>query len=258
MKINKNILILSIFVLALLVALAFCLKKILPRPKKEVALAKVAIVIDDWGYNLHQINLLKEIDVPITISILPNLRYSSEVAKVARDLNQEVILHLPLEPEIEERKIGLEEHTITSNMTEEEIIEDFKLSFSSVPYACGVSNHMGSRATKDKRLMSVIFAELKRRKLFFLDNLVTTKSVCKELAKQMKVEFASRDVFLDNLGDYEYIKGQFKELSEVALRNSYAVGIAHAKQKSLEVLKEQIPLMQAKGIKFVFVSDLVK
>lgn len=258
MKRRKNILILVLFFLTIASVSIFCLKKFFLRPK-EVARAKVAIVIDDWGYNLRNLNLLREIDVPITISVLPNLKYSSKIAEIAKGLGKEVILHLPLEPEIYGRDyIGLEQNTITSQMSKDEVIDNFNLALSSVPYVCGVSNHMGSRATTDERVMSIIFSEFKERKLFFLDNLVTNKSICKELAKKMKVKFSSRDIFLDNADNYEYIKGQFEKLSAFALEFGYAVGIAHAKLKTLEVLKDEIPLMQAKGIKFVFVSYLTE
>ncbi len=255
---KKSILILSIFFLIVTLSLVFCLKKIFLKPK-EIAKAKVAIVIDDWGYNLRYLYFLKQIDVPVTISILPDLRYSSKIAKVAESLDKEIILHLPLEPEISGRDyIGLEQNTIASNMSEDEIINKFKLAITSVPYACGVSNHMGSRATKDSKLMTIIFTELKKRKLFFLDNLVTDKSICKQLAKTMKVKFASRDVFLDNLDNYEYIKGQFKELGILAQEFGQAVGIGHARFTTLKIFKDEISLMQAKGIEFVFVSDLTE
>jgi len=254
---KKNLLILSLAVLAAALTLLFWLKTIFFKPE-EIARAKVAIVLDDWGYNLRYLNLLEEIDAPLTISILPNLRYSSKIAEIAKDSGKEVILHLPLEPEREGRTIRLEEYTIITGMPEDEVRGNFARAISCVPYICGVSNHMGSRATKDNRLMSLIFAELKKRDLFFLDNLVTEESICRQLAGSMKVKFVSRDFFLDNLDDYEYIKKQFRKLCESAEKFGQAVGIGHAKRTTLKMLKEEIPLMQAKGIKFVFVSDLVK
>ena len=117
---------------------------------------------------------------------------------------------------------------------------------------------MGSLATTDLRIMSVIFEELKKRRIFFLDNLVTNKSICKQLAEKMRVKFAQRDFFLDNLDDYEYIKEQFMKLIESAQQNGQAVGIGHARLKTLRVFKDLIAQMQKKKIKFVFVSDLVE
>jgi polysaccharide deacetylase 2 family uncharacterized protein YibQ len=254
---KKNILIVIIVgALAALSALVFTVRIFL-RPK-EVAQAKVAIIIDDWGYNLRHLNLIKEIEVPITISILPNLRYSKEIARFARAQGKEVILHLPLEPEEIGRSIGLEKYTITTAMTREEVLANLSRALSSVPGAKGISNHMGSRATKDPRLMSQIFAELKKRRLFFLDNVVTDKSICAEYAKDAKIKFAARNVFLDNRAEKEYIRGQLNRLQEFSLIHKEAVGIAHAKFKTLKVLKDEIARMQNEGIEFVFVSELAR
>lgn len=258
MKIGKNILILSALFIILGLSLTFCFKKIFLKPK-EIAKTKVAIVIDDWGYNLRYLNLLREMDVPITISILPNLRYSSKIARFAEAKGLEVILHLPLEPEIGKRDyLGLEQNTITSKMDREEIVDTLNNALASVPYASGVSNHMGSVATKNRQLMSIIFAELKKRSLFFLDNLVVNESICRKLAKEKQIKYAARDVFLDNSDDAEYIKGQFRELREIALASGEAIGIGHPKLTTLKVLQDEITSMQAEGIELVFISDLIE
>lgn len=261
MHIRKKILLISIpLIVAVVVAIVFYLvrQKAIRELAEEEAKPKIAIVIDDWGYNLRCLNLLREIDFPLTISILPNLRYSSKIAEEAKKLGKKVILHLPLEPETEGRKIGLEKQTIISDMSDDEIVKNFRFALNSVPYACGVSNHMGSRATKDPRIMSAVFNELKKDELFFLDNLVTDESICRKLSAEMQVKFAGRDFFLDNLNDYEYIKEQFMKLIEFSQEFGQGVGIGHAKRTTLKVLKDIIPLMEEKEIKLVFVSDLVK
>ena len=163
---KKNALILSAVILIAGILFLAVFLKVSLRP--EEARVKAVIVIDDWGYSLRCLKPLREIKAPVTISILPNLRYSSKIAEEAKRLGREVILHLPLEPETKERKyIGLEKNTITCDMPEDEVLANLGCTLDSVPYAIGVSNHMGSRATKDKRLMAVIFTELKKRKLFF-------------------------------------------------------------------------------------------
>ncbi len=256
MQIRKNSLILLLLFVIIIASLFFSLSRTIFKP--EEIYVKVAIVIDDWGYNQRCLNLLKQIDAPLTISVLPNLRYSSKIARFAQLQNKEVILHLPLEPEKEGREIGLETHTITGEMSREEVLSILKLALESVPYARGVSNHMGSRATSDIQLMSTIFGELKKKKMFFLDNLVSDKSVCAKLARKIKLKFAQRDVFLDNSDNYEYIKQQVVKLAESARKFGQAVGVGHARVTTLRVLKDVLPSLQAEGIKLVFISDLAK
>jgi hypothetical protein len=261
MRIKQKILFAAISVVVIITITTFFLIKSKAKIKEGVEVkpkAKVAIVIDDWGYSLRYINLLKQIDVPVTISVLPYLKHSAAIAEIAQKQGKKVILHLPLEPETGAREIKLEEHTILSNMSEKEVIENLNGALSSVPYVCGVSNHMGSRVTADVHLMSVLFTELKKRQLFFLDNLVTNESVGKQIANKMQIKFVSRDFFLDNLDDREYVKGQFNKLIDFALQNGQAIGIGHPRIVTLAVLNDMIPQMQEKGIKFVFVSDLVE
>lgn len=224
-------------------------------PKIPAIRGKIAIVIDDWGYNLNNLYFLDEIKYPLTVSILPNLGYSRTIASALKKQGAEIILHLPLEPH---EKFRLEQNTILTSMDEETIRNIVARDLDDVYYARGVSNHMGSKATEDARTMGVIFRELKKRNLFFLDSLVSPRSVCFNLAKKMGLDFARRDIFLDNKEEAGYIKGQMQELKARARVHGRAIGIGHDRKITLEVLKEVMPELEREGYKFVFVSELVK
>ncbi len=94
--------------------------------------------------------------------------------------------------------------------------------------------------------------------MYFLDSFVSSASVCANLAKEIVVGFARRDVFLDNVLDREYIKSQISKLKAKAATRGYAIGIGHDRRVTLEVLAEVMPEIEKEGYKFVFVSDLVK
>lgn len=227
------------------------------RPSARPA-AQIAIVIDDWGYSLENLSLLFEIEYPLTISILPNINYSTKVARAAnRRKNLEIILHLPLEPNnISVR--NLEPSTIYTSMPEEEIISLIRKALKSVPHSLGVSNHMGSKATQDRRFMKTIFSEIQKHELFFLDSLVIEDSICKELSREMNVRFAQRSVFLDNKNNAEYIKSQLVKLVSKSKSEGSAIGIGHTKETTLKVLKEMLPRLEEQGIQLVHLSQLVK
>ena len=80
----------------------------------------------------------------------------------------------------------------------------------------GVSNHMGSKATEDRELMTTILAELKRRRLFFVDSVTSDRSVCAPVAAALKIPFARREVFLDNRNERKAIERQFAEAAAIA------------------------------------------
>ena len=143
-------------------------------------------------------------------------------------------------------------------MKDSKIIEVFNSAISSVPAAKGVSNHMGSKATEGKKTMSVIFKQMKKRNLFFLVSLVTKKSTCDGLAKEIGIKFASRDIFLDNINEKSYIKGQLEKLARLAQINGHAIGIGHDRRMTLEVLEEEMKNLERQGIEFVYLSQMVK
>ncbi len=231
-------------------------KKAPLKPLAHLAIkGKIAIVIDDWGYNLINLNTLEQIKEPLTLSILPNLPYSKYMAKEAHKRGFEVILHLPMEPS---EKYRLEKNTIMCSMGEQEIAGILRQDLSSIIYARGISNHMGSCATRDIRVMSIILNELKKERLYFLDSFVSASGVPLDLAHKMHVGFARRDVFIDNKKDPEYMLGQLARLKFLARTHGQAIGITHDREASMKLLKEAIPELIKEGYKLVFVSDLLR
>lgn len=235
---------------------------IMRRPKivPKIAVAfkgRIAIVIDDWGYNLNNLYILDQIKYPITCSILPNLNYSREAAEELHARKCEIILHLPMEP-LPHEKYRLEKNTIMADFNEATTKNIIDRDLANIVYAKGVSNHMGSLATQTLKVMEIIFKELKRRHLYFLDSVVSAKSVCSDLAKRTGLGFAKRDVFLDNREDPEYIRRQIYKLKVKAKVRGQAIGIGHDREVTLGVLKEVMPQLEKEGFKFVFVSELVR
>jgi hypothetical protein len=216
---------------------------------------RIAIVIDDWGYNLNNLQIIGQIKYPLTVSILPDLNYSREIADQLHNRGFEIILHLPMEPH---EKYRLEKNTIMASMDGQTIKRIIDEDLANVSYASGVSNHMGSAVSEDAKTMEIIFKELKKNNLFFLDSFVTSKSVCLSLSRKIGIGFTRRDVFLDNIEEPDYIKQQIYKLKTRAKNKGYAIGIGHDRKITLQALKEVMPQIEREGFKFVFLSETVK
>jgi len=251
-------LIASLVVLFLLFFIALILSPHHKKPEHKPPVAykgKIAIVIDDWGYHLDNLETAKQIKEHITAAVLPNLKNTQAVSQELHAAGWEIILHLPMEPKEKRR---LEKDTITIGMDQAQIKEILDRDLNMLVHAKGVSNHMGSLVTEDVKTIKIVMAELKKRKLFFLDSFVTAKSVCGPLAKQMKLRFAQRNIFLDNEDDPEYIKGQLNLLKKTARTRGLAIGIGHDRKNTLLILKELLPQFAREGYKFVFVSEIAR
>lgn len=221
------------------------------------AVGKIALIIDDWGYSLKNKSIITDNDYPMTLAILPFQEYSREVAELAHAHGKEVIIHMPMEP-LHKEQVGLETDTLLTTMSASKTIQILNKAFSEVPYAKGINNHMGSKATGDARMMRIVLGYLKGHGKFFVDSMTAPKSAAHDVAESLHEKFASRDVFLDNDSDPALIREQMLKLAHLARQNGTAVGIGHDRPHTIAVLKEMIPLLQEQGYEFIEVSDVVR
>lgn len=215
----------------------------------------VAVIFDDAGYNLRAAREVLALPRPVTISVLPDLPFSTPIAEEAARRGVEVILHLPVEPDNPALDPG--PGRITVDMSDEAIARTVESDFATVPGASGANNHMGSRGTADPRVMRAVLGVVKTRALFFVDSLTSSRSVAAETARAMGVPTAVRAVFLDNQDNDEYVRGQFHALIRAAQVHGQAIAIGHVGKVTARVLDEMLPEFDEAGIRFVPVSVLV-
>jgi len=228
----------------------------LPAVTKTYKSPKIAIVMDDFGYNMNDFDAFFGIKQPVTLSVLPDQRYSRQIATLARSRGYEVILHLPLEAH--RKDVPEESDTIKSGMTEKGIVSRLAKELESVPGADGVSNHQGSKSTEDRKLMMIIMKYLKSKGLYFFDSLTSQKSVCKEVAKSSGVRYGRRDLFLDNSSEIPNIEKQVMELRSMAFTQGDVIAVCHDRKNTITVLARMMPEMAREGIKFVSLSEMVE
>lgn len=227
-----------------------------PAPVASPPRARVAIVFDDAGGQLAQLDPILALGRPVTVAVLPGLPASRMVAERARAAGLEVLLHLPLEAEDPARRLG--PHGITTAMSEAAVVREVEAALASVPGAVGINGHMGSRATADPRVMRAILRVARSRGLFFVDSRTTPASVVVPLARAAGVPAAERTVFLDNAEDPEGIAVQVRRLLEVALARGEAIGIGHVQRVTADVVRALLPAFDAAGVALVPVSWLVR
>ena len=217
---------------------------------------KVAIVIDDMGFDGKIFRKFVDLGIPITFSILPGERFSGYIAKKAKLLNYEVMLHLPMEPRNPLKNPGKGE--ISIRMSKEEMLRQLSKDIKAVPYIVGINNHMGSLLTENRIAMNALLEEIHKKGLFFLDSKTSPNSVAYKAAKSIGVPSGRRDVFLDNNPDIRYIKGQLDKVIKIAKQNGSATAIGHPKPETVAALREKIEDFKKEGIEFVPVSAVLE
>lgn len=216
----------------------------------------VALVFDDAGGSLADLEEIIAIGRPVTVAVLPGLAYSSEVARRAREAGLEVLLHLPVEPTDAAKRLG--PGGVTVEMDEAEIRAAVRSGLMSVPGAVGVNNHMGSRGTADRRVVRTILEEVLAQGLFFLDSVTTRDSVVPVVAAELGVRTAARTVFLDNDNEEEAIRREVRRTIALARARGEAIAIGHAQRLTPGVVASMLNEFDRAGIRLVPVSALVR
>ena len=221
-----------------------------PEPGRAV----VAIVIDDIGYRREDGIRALELPGDVSFAVLPNTPSGASLARLAGQLGKDVLVHLPMES-IEAHDLG--PSAITSRMSRAELQQTVAEAVSAVPYAVGLSNHMGSRLTADRDRMRWLMQTLGTQPApFFLDSRTSEDSVAADVAAEYGIRNLSRDVFLDNERDETLIREQFFELVRLARAHGSALAIGHPFPETIAVLAELIPQLHRLGVDLVPVTRL--
>ena len=215
----------------------------------------IAIVIDDMGVSHRRTANISSLDYPLTSSFLTyasNLRPQIAAAERA---GHEIIAHLPMEPKA---SMNVSPDVLTVKMNEKQVAEGLNGMLDKFPGIAGVNNHMGSRFTEDAERMDVVMKELEKRGLFFLDSKTTPHSACEKAAKDNRVRYVSRNVFLDNEDKFDYVMRQLRQTEAIARKNGYAVAIGHPKEQTYNALKVWLPTLKSRNLRLVHLSEIVK
>jgi uncharacterized protein len=223
---------------------------------------QLAIIIDDMGHDRAAADELLALPFPLTISILPHLPLSAEVAEEAHRRGDQILLHLPMEPEAggrgSEGGVTQEQTELRVGMSPDQVSATLAGMLETVPHTAGVNNHEGSRATADAPLMQALMPALRERNLFFIDSRTTAATVAYATAESDGVPAASRKVFLDDMPTKEAVRGQLELAAKEAARDGSAIAIGHPHPATIAVLAQELPELEARGIRLVFASDLVQ
>lgn len=218
------------------------------------AVPRIAIIIDDLGYQLAAGHRAIGLPGPVVCAILPGTPGAMSLASAAFEQGKEVLLHLPLQAASEH---ATEPGGITLDMSREQFSETFASALDSVPFASGVNSHRGSMLTRHPGHMRWLMEDiLAAENLYFVDSYTTHRSVALQIAAEEGVPAIKRDVFLDT--DPDRLANEFERLKALARERGLAVGIGHPYPATLAFLEREIPRLVEEGIQLVPLQELIE
>jgi polysaccharide deacetylase 2 family uncharacterized protein YibQ len=215
----------------------------------------IALVIDDAGNSLRDLEPFLEFPGPITIAVLPGLPNSVESARRVRAAKKELFLHQPMEP-LNGQNPG--PSAIVTGMSPAEVKDILMKNLTEIGPVSGFNNHEGSRATSDSAIMRPVLEVSRDGALYFLDSRTTADTVSPQIAKELNIAIAQRNIFLDNEQDRESILAQLESGCKLAEQKGTAIMIGHTWSPRLAaILKEMHPQITKRGLVFVTVGTIL-
>jgi polysaccharide deacetylase 2 family uncharacterized protein YibQ len=223
-----------------------------PHPEER---GMLALIVDDAGYNLEELQAFLDLPMPLTVAVLPDLPHSTEAARRVRAAGKDLILHAPMEPD------GGEDPgpgAILTGQSPEKIRQLLEADFASVPGALGMNNHMGSKATADEAVMTAVLGYLKDTGRLFVDSRTTAATAGPRVARSLGLQILQRDVFLDDDADEGAIGGSFdKAITEANARGS-AIAIGHVQHRGVvDILRAAERNLAAQGVRMARLTEVL-
>lgn len=223
-------------------------------PQPEVK-GRMAVLIDDAGYDLDELEPFLALPIPLAVAVLPNLPHSREAARMVLEAGKELLVHCPMEPEGQEDPGPGALRTTDSPARTRQLLEE---ALATVPGARGLNNHMGSRATADEELMRRVLGFLGERGMFFVDSRTTAQTIGARVATELGVPFLERDVFIDVANSEQEIAEALSAGIERASRRGTALLIGHVQNPGvLAILRASAPALRDAGVKLSPLSEIL-
>jgi len=223
----------------------------------QVEPPRIAIIIDDMGMNTHIAKQFVQLSFPLTFSIFPYAPHALEVAKLFHQAGQQIMLHVPMEPQ-GYPDVDPGPGALLDSMSDQQLLSRFCGELSAIPGIVGINNHMGSKLTENRHIMALFMNCLHDKPFFFIDSRTIAGTVAFDEALKAGIPAAQRDVFLDNIQDEQYILTQLRKLIAIAQIKRTAVGIGHPYPETVAALRKVGQLTQGSRVTIVSVSELIK
>ncbi len=219
---------------------------------------KIAFLIEDFDFEADQTTMdFLKFPEPLTFSLIPFDKKSDLTAKAADEYNKEIIIHLPFESHIKDKKRAISQ-TIMIHHPEEKIRESINKTMKAVPNFAGFSYLLPSFTLEDSRVMGIVLNEIKKHHGYFIYKQNGKNVVVPRIAKKIDIPYREITIVIKTSSDVSAIEDKLKHYAVVAQKRSKVLISVEACKGFITALNNVLPLLQQNGIRLVYVSEIVK
>ena len=210
---------------------------------------KLAIIIDDMSV-ASQVNAIKSLNLPLSMSFLPPSKNRPNSAKLAAK-EKFYMVHLPMEAMSFTKEEPFTLRVSDSQVMIQKRINKIKKLFPRVKY---LNNHTGSKFTSNELAVNKLIYALKKQRINFIDSRTIASTKVPKVMKNYGMRYVARDVFLDHKMDKAYVKKQISKAIQVAKTHGTAIAIGHPHVNTIMALNESKKLF--KDVELVLINKL--
>lgn len=207
----------------------------------------IALILDDAGYDLDAVRRAVSLPYPVTVSVMPDTPHAREAAELTHASGRIVMLHMPMEPANPKYQARMDAEFLRVGMDREQVQQLLLHALQQVPYVVGINNHMGSLLTTMPQPMHWVMSVCRRKHLFFVDSRTSKDSVAAVEARQARLSWGERRVFLDD-GGLDDMKLAWKAALRKMKQEGVCIVIAHPHTDTMTFLEHRIPKRDQKLI----------
>lgn len=218
---------------------------------------KLAILIDDVGYNTKSAYQFNELGMKINFAILPFLSKSREAGDILREAGHTTILHMPMEGSnatLNDRTEGM----IYERFSPKEIFDNLDRALEDVGPVKGFNNHMGSKFTSNEEQMRVILQYANNKGLYFVDSNTSRRNKGYSVAKEIGMPTFQCSHFLDNSREISDIEKEILTSLQIAKDKGEALVIGHYHANMAEALANTKEAIENSGVKLVYIEEILE
>jgi hypothetical protein len=216
----------------------------------------IALVFDDLGLDRRRTERAIALPGPLTLSFLPYAADLPRQTRAGHAAGHELLVHMPMEPMAANIDPG--PGALTTELPVDEIMRRLEHGLAAFDGYVGINNHMGSRFTADRALMTPVLTELRRRGLLFLDSVTVAGTAGPAVAASLNMPYTRRNVFLDDEVTVAAVHAGLLRTEQIARQTGSVVTIGHPHDVTLDAVAAWLPEVVRRGFVLAPLSAVIR
>lgn len=215
---------------------------------------RVAIFVGGMGLSATATRTATETMPPaVDLAFVPTNDTVSAAVDAAKAKGHEILLQVPMQT-AQGTRSGL--HALRPDEPPQELADDLGWLLGRFGGYVGVTNLLGAPVTANAATMTALLKTVAARRLFYLDDGTSKRSVAASLAPGLGVSSLQADVVIDATGDPAIVRANLDRLMTIARRKGHAIGMASGLPDHLSTIARFAAGLGGHGLTLVPLSVL--